>query len=191
MNMTQILRPAITMMALFTLLLGVGYPLAMTGIAQAAFGWQANGSRIVVDGKLVGSDLIGQNFASDRYFWPRPSATADQPYNGGASTGTNLGPTSAKLKGMVETEIARLKGAGLTDVPADSATFSGSGLDPHISPEFATAQVARVAKARNLAEADVAKVVQVATEGREFGVFGEPRVNVLRLNMALDATKTP
>jgi len=191
MNMTQILRPAITMMALFTLLLGVGYPLAMTGIAQAAFGWQANGSRIVVDGKLVGSDLIGQNFASDRYFWSRPSATADQPYNGGASTGTNLGPTSAKLKGMVETEIARLKGAGLTDVPADSATFSGSGLDPHISPEFATAQVARVAKARNLAEADVAKVVQVATEGREFGVFGEPRVNVLRLNMALDATKTP
>lgn len=189
--MTQILRPAITMVALFTLLLGLGYPLAMTGIAQAAFGWQANGSRIVVDGKLVGSDLIGQNFASDRYFWPRPSATAEQPYNGGASSGTNLGPTSAKLKGMVETEIARLKASGLTDVPADAATFSGSGLDPHISPEFAGAQVARVAKARGLTEADVAKAVQAATEGREFGLSGEPRVNVLRLNMALDAIKTP
>lgn len=189
MNMTQILRPAITMMVLFTLLLGLGYPLAMTGIAQAAFGWQANGSRIVVDGKLVGSDLIGQNFASDRYFWPRPSATADQPYNGGASSGTNLGPTSAKLRGLVETEIARLKASGLKDVPADAATFSGSGLDPHISPEFAAAQVARVAKARSLAEADVAKAVQVATEGREFGVFGEPKVNVLRLNMALDALR--
>jgi len=191
MNMTQILRPAITMVALFTLLLGLGYPLAMTGIAQAAFGWQANGSRIVVDGKLVGSDLIGQNFASDRYFWPRPSATAEQPYNGGASSGTNLGPTSAKLKGMVETEIARLKASGLTDVPADAATFSGSGLDPHISPEFAGAQVARVAKARGLTEAVVAKAVHAATEGREFDLSGEPRVNVLRLNMALDAIKTP
>lgn len=191
MNMTQILRPAITMVALFTLLLGLGYPLAMTGIAQAAFGWQANGSRIVVDGKLVGSDLIGQNFASDRYFWPRPSATAEQPYNGGASSGTNLGPTSAKLKAMVETEIARLKASGLTDVPADAATFSGSGLDPHISPAFAGAQVARVAKARGLTEADVAKAMQAVTEGREFGLSGEPRVNVLRLNMALDAIKTP
>jgi K+-transporting ATPase ATPase C chain len=191
MNMTQILRPAITMVALFTLLLGLGYPLAMTGIAQAAFGWQANGSRIVVDGKLVGSDLIGQNFASDRYFWPRPSATAEQPYNGGASSGTNLGPTSAKLKGMVETEIARLKASGLTDVPADAATFSGSGLDPHISPAFAAAQLARVAKARGLTEADVATAVQGATEGRAFGLSGEPRVNVLRLNMALDAIKTP
>ena len=191
MNMTQIIRPAITMMVLFTLLLGLGYPLAMTGIAQAAFGWQANGSRIVVDGKLVGSDLIGQNFASDRYFWPRPSATADQPYNGGASTGTNLGPTSAKLKGLVETEIARLRASGLTDVPGDAATFSGSGLDPHISPEFAAAQVARVAKARNLAEADVAKIVEAATKGRDFGIAGEPRVNVLRLNMALDAIKAP
>ena len=191
MNMTQILRPAITMVALFTLLLGLGYPLAMTGIAQAALGWQANGSRIVVDGKLVGSDLIGQNFASDRYFWPRPSATAEQPYNGGASSGTNLGPTSAKLKGMVETEIARLKASGLTDVPADAATFSGSGLDPHISPAFAAAQVARVAKARGVTEADVATAVQAATEGRAFGLSGEPRVNVLRLNMALDAIKTP
>ena len=191
MNMTQILRPAISLMVLFTLLLGLGYPLAMTGIAQAAFGWQAGGSRIVVDGKLVGSDLIGQNFASDRYFWPRPSATADQPYNGGASSGTNLGPTSAKLKGMVETEIARLRASGLTDVPADAATFSGSGLDPHISPEFAAAQIARIAKVRNLSEADVAKVVEAATEGRAFGVFGEPRVNVLALNMGLDAIKAP
>ena len=189
--MTQILRPAITLMALFTLLLGLGYPLAITGIAQTTLGWQANGSRIEVDGKLVGSDLIGQNFASDRYFWPRPSATADQPYNGGASTGTNLGPTSAKLKDLVETEIARLKASGVTDVPADAGTFSGSGLDPHISPAFAAAQIARVAKARNLPEAEVAKVVQSATRGRDLGVFGEPRVNVLVLNMGLDAVRAP
>lgn len=189
MNMTQIFRPAITMVALFTLLLGLGYPLAMTGIAQAAFAWKADGSRVVVGGKLVGSDLIGQNFSSDRYFWPRPSATADQPYNGGASAGTNLGTTSAKLKSLVEAEIARLKAAGLTEVPSDAASFSGSGLDPHISPEFALAQVARVARARGLQEADVTKVVQTVKQGRILGVFGEPRVNVLRLNMALDAMK--
>ena len=189
MIMTQIFRPAITLMVLFTLILGLGYPLAMTGIAQLAFATQANGSRIVAGDKLLGSELIGQNFASDRYFWPRPSATSDQPYNAGASTGTNLGPTSEKLKGMVQAEIDRLKASGVTDVPADAAAYSGSGLDPHISPDYAKAQTARVAKARGLSDADVTKLVEARTEGRSLGIFGEPRVNVLELNMALDALK--
>jgi len=190
MIMTQIIRPTITLVVLFTLILGLGYPLAMTGIAQLAFASRADGSPILVDGKIVGSELIGQMFASDRYFWPRPSATADQPYNAGASTGTNLGPTSDKLKGMIKTEIDRIKASGVTgDVPADAATYSGSGLDPHISPEFAHAQVARVAKARGLPEAEVEHLVEVQVEGRLLGLFGEPRVNVLALNMALDAMK--
>lgn len=190
MIMTQIIRPTITLVVVFTLILGLGYPLAMTGIAQLAFASRADGSPILVDGKIVGSELIGQMFASDRYFWPRPSATADQPYNAGASTGTNLGPTSDKLKGMIKTEIDRIKASGVTgDVPADAATYSGSGLDPHISPEFARAQVARVAKARGLPEAEVEHLVEVQVEGRLLGLFGEPRVNVLALNMALDAMK--
>ena len=190
MNMTQIFRPAISLVVLFTAILGLGYPLAMTGIAQVAFAWRADGSPVLVDGKTIGSELIGQNFASDRYFWPRPSATADQPYNAGASTGTNLGPTSEKLKGMVETEIDRVKASGVTGkVPADAATYSGSGLDPHISPEFALAQVTRVAKARGLSEAEVKQLVEAQTEGRLLGLFGEPRVNVLVLNIALDAMK--
>jgi K+-transporting ATPase ATPase C chain len=189
MIMTQIFRPAVTLMALFTLILGLGYPLAMTGIAQLAFAAQANGSRIIEGDKLVGSALIGQSFASERYFWPRPSATADQPYNAGASTGTNLGPTSEKLKGMVQTEIDRIKASGITKVSADAATYSGSGLDPHISPDYAVAQIARVAKARGLPETDVAKLVEAKTQGRTVGIFGEPRVNVLALNMALDALK--
>ena len=189
MIMIQIVRPAITLMVLFTLILGLGYPLAMTGIAQLAFATQANGSRILAGDRLIGSQLIGQNFVSDRYFWPRPSATADQPYNAGASTGTNLGPTSEKLKGMIQTEIDRIKASGITDVPADAATYSGSGLDPHISPDYALAQIARVAKARGLSEADVKLLVEAETEGRAYGLFGEPHVNVLKLNMALDALK--
>ena len=190
MIMTQIFRPAISLMVLFTLLLGLGYPLAMTGLAQLAFSWRADGSPVLVGGKLIGSELIGQNFASDRYFWTRPSATADQPYNAGASTCTNLGPTSAKLKGMIKAEIDRIRASGVTgDVPADAATYSGSGLDPHISPEFARAQIARVARAHGLPEADVTKLVEAQTEGRTLGLFGEPRVNVLALNMALDAMK--
>ena len=187
--MTKAFRPAITLMALFTLILGLGYPLAMTGIAQVAFATQANGSRILAGDKLVGSELIGQNFASDRYFWPRPSATADQPYNAGASSGTNLGPTSEKLKGMIQAEIERIKASGVTNVSADAATYSGSGLDPHISPDYAMAQIARVAKARGLSEADVKMLVEARTDGRTYGIFGEPRVNVLGLNMALDAMK--
>lgn len=188
MIMTQLFRPAISLVVLFTLVLGLGYPLAVTGIAQLAFSARADGSVVRIDGKLVGAELIGQNFASDRYFWPRPSATSDQPYNAGASTGTNLGPTSAKLKGMVETEIARLRASGLTGgLPTDAATYSGSGLDPHISPQFAAAQIDRVARARGLAVADVRRLVESRTEGRMFGLLGEPRVNVLGLNMALDA----
>jgi potassium-transporting ATPase KdpC subunit len=190
--MTQTFRPAITLMVLFTLILGLGYPLAMTGVAQVAFASRADGSPVLVDGKVVGSALIGQMFASDRYFWPRPSATSDQPYNAGASTGTNLGPTSAKLTGMIKTEIDRIKASGVTGaVPADAATYSGSGLDPHISPEYALAQVARVAKARALPEAEVTRMVEAGTDGRLLGILGEPRVNVLALNMALDAKNKP
>jgi potassium-transporting ATPase KdpC subunit len=190
MIMTQILRPAISLVVLFTLVLGLGYPLAMTGIAQAVFASRADGSPILADGKIIGSELIGQNFAADRYFWPRPSATSDQPYNAGASTGTNLGPTSAKLKDMVETEVARLRTSGLNrELPADAATYSGSGLDPDISPAFAMAQIARVARAKGLPETDLTRLVESQTRGRTLGLFGEPRVNVLVLNMALDAVK--
>jgi K+-transporting ATPase ATPase C chain len=190
MIMTQILRPAISLVVLFTLILGLGYPLAMTGIAQIAFTSKADGSLMRVGDKIIGSELIGQMFASDRYFWPRPSATSDQPYNAGASSGTNLGPTSDKLKGMIKTEIDRIRASGVAgEVPADAATYSGSGLDPHISPEFALAQAARVAKARNLSEAEVKQLVEATMQSPLLGIFGEPRVNVLALNMALDAMK--
>jgi K+-transporting ATPase ATPase C chain len=190
MIMTQILRPAISLVVLFTLILGLGYPLAMTGIAQIAFTSKADGSLMRVGDKIIGSELIGQMFASDRYFWPRPSATSDQPYNAGASSGTNLGPTSDKLKGMIKTEIDRIRASGVAgEVPADAATYSGSGLDPHISREFALAQAARVAKARNLSEAEVKQLVEATMQSPLLGIFGEPRVNVLALNMALDAMK--
>ena len=175
------------MTVLLTLLTGIAYPLAITGIGQLAFPAQANGSLIHKGDSVVGSSLIGQNFTSDRYFWPRPSATADAPYNAGASTGSNLGPTSAALKERVGAEVARLHGAGIAGaVPADAATASGSGLDPDISPAFAQAQLVRVAKVRGLTDADVAALVERFTEGRLLGMIGEPRVNVLALNMALD-----
>ncbi len=155
--MLAYLRPALVMTALFTLLTGIAYPLAITGIGQLAFPVQANGSLIRNGDAIVGSSLIGQNFSGDGYFWPRPSVTADAPYNAGASTGSNLGPTSAALKERVGTEVARLQTAGVTGaIPADAATASGSGLDPDISPENAKAQAARVAKARNLPEPQVA-----------------------------------
>jgi K+-transporting ATPase ATPase C chain len=190
--MTAILRPALTLTVLFTLLLGLVYPLSVTGIAQLALPSAAGGSLVLSDGRVLGSNLVGQRFTSDRYFWPRPSATSDTPYNGGASAGTNFGPTSAKLKTMVEAEIATLRQSRITaPVPADAATFSGSGLDPDISPAFAKLQVPRIARARNLPEARLNELLDRHIQGRFLGLVGEPRVNVLSLNRALDADPEP
>jgi K+-transporting ATPase ATPase C chain len=195
------IRPAIVLLALFTLLTGFVYPMAITGVAQVLMPYQANGSLLQVGGNPVGSALIGQNFASDKYFHSRPSATQgpdpadasktiDAPYNAANSTGSNLGPTSQKLLDRVKADVAAKQAAGWTGpIPADSVTTSASGLDPHISPGNALAQVATVAKARNLPEDKVRALVEANTEGRVFGVIGEPRVNVLRLNMALDVLK--
>ncbi len=185
------LRPAITLVLALTALLGLAYPLAVTGVAQAVMPKAANGSLIERDGAVIGSALIGQAFGTDGYFWPRPSATGPGAYNAAASSGSNLGTTSAKLKERVAADIDRLKAAGIvTPVPADAVTTSGSGLDPHISPAFARAQISRVAKARGLSETDIANLVESRIESRLFGVIGEPRVNVLQLNLALDARGT-
>jgi potassium-transporting ATPase KdpC subunit len=185
--MLQSIRPAIAMTVLFTLLLGLAYPLAMTGIGQAVFPVQANGSLIVRDGAAVGSSLVGQAFTGDTWFWPRPSAAGDG-YNGMASSGSNLGPTSQKLKDRTADTVAALQSSGISGpIPADAATASGSGLDPDISPAFARLQVARVAAARSLPVERVAELVDSAIEGPALGFLGEERVNVLRLNLALDA----
>jgi K+-transporting ATPase ATPase C chain len=186
--MLSYLRPALALLLLFSLLTGIAYPLAMVGAGQALFPAQANGSLIRNGDTVIGSSLIGQDFASERYFWPRPSATADAPYNAVASGGSNLGATSASLKKRIGEDVARLKAGGLTaPIPADGATASGSGLDPHITPDFAHAQVARVAAARDLPAGKVAELVDSVAEGRLLSIIGEPRVNVLALNIALDA----
>jgi potassium-transporting ATPase KdpC subunit len=184
------LRPAVVLLLILTAVTGLAYPLAITGIAALAFPDKAGGSLVRNGDVIVGSSLIGQAFQADRYFWPRPSATADAPYNAGASSGTNLGPTSAKLRDMVAEAVKKQRDAGVTEsLPADAVTSSGSGLDPHVSPAFAHRQVARVAKVRGLAPADLDALVTRQTETPFLGIFGEPRVNVLALNMALDSLK--
>lgn len=182
-------RPALVLLALFTLLFGVTYPFAITGIAQLAFPAQANGSLIERNGQVVGSALIGQSFSRPEYFWPRPSA-AGQGYDASASSGSNYGATSRALVDRVHGDVSRLRQAGAQGrIPADLATASGSGLDPHISPAAAQAQVARVAAARHLSESQVAALVARYTDAPFLGLVGEATVNVLRLNLALDEAR--
>jgi K+-transporting ATPase ATPase C chain len=183
------LRPALVILALMTLITGVGYPLVVTGIAQTLFRAQANGSLIVKDGKPVGSMLIGQPFDDSKYFWSRPSATTPYADNAGSSSGSNLSPTNADLVKAVQGRVDALRAAdpgNAVPVPVDLVTASGSGLDPHISPAAALYQVPRVAKARKLNPEALRQLVERHTEGRFLGFLGEPRVNVLTLNLALD-----
>jgi len=190
--MFKLLRTAILFFAAMTILLGVVYPLAVTGLAQALFPHQANGSLTKTADGRTASTLIGQPFASPRYFRGRPSATAPYPYNAASSGGSNLGPSNQALYDAVEKRIAALKAADPGNerpVPVDLVTASGSGLDPHISPAAALYQVHRVAKARGLAEGTVEELVRRHVRDRAFGILGEPTVNVLELNMALDAVR--
>jgi potassium-transporting ATPase KdpC subunit len=183
------IRPAIVLLAMFTAITGVAYPVLVTAIAQLVFPRQANGSLIVKDDKAVGSTLIGQPFDDPKYFWGRPSATSPFGYNAGASAGSNLSPTNADLIKAVQGRVDALRTAdpgNTAPVPVDLVTASGSGLDPHISPAAALYQVERVAKARKMSAADVRALVERHTEGRQLGFLGEPRVNVLALNLALD-----
>ena len=187
--MTKLIRQSIVMLALMTALTGIVYPAITTVIAQLAFKNAANGSVIEHGGKALGSKLIGQPFSDPKYFWSRPSATAPFADNSGASSGSNLGPTNSALTDAVKQRIDALHAAdpgNAAPVPVDLVTASGSGLDPHISPAAAAYQIDRVARARGLQRPDVEKLVAAATEGRTFGVLGEPRVNVLELNLALD-----
>lgn len=182
------IRPAVVMIALFTGVLGVGYPLAVTGVAQAAFSDQANGSLVHdKEGRVVGSALVGQTFAAPGYLHPRLSA-AGEGYDASASSGSNFGPLNPDLIARVKTDADALRTeAGAKVIPADAVTASASGLDPHISPAYAELQAVRIAKARGVGEAQVREVIRQHFEGRTFGVLGQPRVNVLLTNRALDA----
>lgn len=187
--MNDHIKPALTMLLILTVLTGLIYPLAVTGLARLFFPDQAHGSLIVRDGKVIGSRLIGQQFDKPEYFWSRPSATSPVPYNAAASSGSNLGPTNPALLGAVNARVVALRAADPgngSPIPIDLVTASGSGLDPHISPAAALYQVNRVARARGLEEKTVNALVIQHTEGRQFGLLGERRVNVLLLNLALD-----
>ena len=187
--MGRLIRTAVAMLLLMTVVTGVLYPLATTGLAQVLFPTQANGSLVEQNGKPVGSTLIGQAFTDPKYFWGRPSTTTPQPNNGTASGGSNLGPTNPALTDAVKSRIDALHAAdpgNKAPIPVDLVTTSGSGLDPEISPAAAAYQVQRVARARGLSESQVQAMVAMATSGRQLGMLGEPRVNVLKLNMALD-----
>jgi K+-transporting ATPase ATPase C chain len=188
--MLKEIRPTLVSFAVLTLVTGIAYPYAVTGVAQALFPHEANGSLIVKDGKPVGSELIGQPFSDPKYFWGRPSATAPMPYNGAASSGSNQGPLNPALADAVKGRVEALRAADPDNrlpVPVDLVTASASGLDPHISPAAAEYQVERVARERKMNADKLYKLVEKHTEGRQFGILGEPRVNVLKLNLELDA----
>ena len=186
------LKPAVMVFLVLTVLTGLVYPLAVTGLAQLLFPHQANGSVIMRDGKIIGSELIGQSFEAPQYFWGRPSATSPFPYNAAASSGSNLGPANPALADAVKARIAALQSADPGNdrpIPVDLVTASGSGLDPHISPTSAAYQVTRVARARGLEEDVVRQLVAQYSEERQLGFLGERRVNVLLLNLTLDKLK--
>ena len=190
--MKNILRPVVVLFAALTVVTGLVYPVVVTAVAHAAFPHEANGSLIEKDGKAVGSELLGQQFDAPSYFWGRLSATSPNPYNPQASGGSNLGPTNPALADEVKGRISALHDADPTNtapIPVDLVTSSGSGLDPDISPAAAAYQIDRVAKARKLSPNDVDALVQRETTGRQFGILGEARVNVLKLNLALDELK--
>jgi K+-transporting ATPase ATPase C chain len=198
--MIKELRPAIVMLIAFTVLTGLIYPLGMTGLSQLLFPWQANGSLLTRNGQIIGSALIGQNFTSPKYFRGRPSVTTDTdahgktipaPYNAANSYASNLGPTSKALIDRIKGDVKTLKAENNQPVPVDLVTTSASGLDPDVTPAGALFQVPRVAKARGLSEDSVRKLVDDHTEGRFLGIFGEPHVNVLKLNLALDEVQAP
>jgi K+-transporting ATPase ATPase C chain len=191
--MNSVVRPALVIFAMLTALTGIAYPLVVTGIGQVAFANQAAGSLIVREGKPVGSSLIGQNFSDPKYIWGRPSATGPMPYNASNSSGSNQGPLNPALTDAVKGRIEALRAAdpgNTAPVPVDLVTASGSGLDPHVSVAAAQFQAARVAKARSLPLAQVQQLIEKHTEGQLFGFLGEPRVNVLQLNLALDAARS-